>query len=91
MPRLFFIIGILLLFQTITINGSEQRSKARADQIIQDICERLHDDNLDFDEKNKWYILCEEWDKKKDFKQNEVTQDDNIFDGKKITTIISFY
>jgi hypothetical protein len=92
MARLFFIIGISLLFEAIMINALERRSKTKADQIIRDICERLYDDDLYSDENKKWYSLCEEWIKTKDSKQNEVVQDENIMDGKKINYIdFTFY
>lgn len=70
----------------VIIDASERRSKHKAEQIIQDICERLYEDNEDLsaDENKKWIALCQEWIEKNHKKDDEVVQSEDIMNGKKI-------
>ncbi len=82
MARILLTFGIVSLFVIIKINASNRPSNHKADQIIRDICERLHENDLYTHENKKWYILCQEWIEKNEQKRYELGQDATITNGK---------
>lgn len=67
---LFFICTLFITMNSI-VDTSERQSRDKPDQMLEEICEKFHDDGLSSIENKRWLVLCEDWSKVKDHRPNE--------------------
>ena len=71
-------IFALLIYGNIDVFASK-RSHKTAEDLIDDICDKLFDEDLPSEENQRWERLCQDWVKSK---HHSVNQDKDIIDGK---------
>jgi hypothetical protein len=78
---LLFSIYALLLYGNINTIASK-RSHKNAEDLIEDICDKLFDEDLQSEENQRWEKLCKNWIKSVDHRRHSDRQDENNIDGK---------
>jgi hypothetical protein len=78
---LFFSICVLLLYDNIHAISSK-RSHKKAEDLIEDICDKLFDEDLQSEENQRWEKLCKNWMKSVHHQRHSNRHDENNIDGK---------
>jgi hypothetical protein len=78
---LLFSICALLVYENI-FTAASKRSHKKAEDLIEDICDKLFDEDLQSDENQRWERLCQNWMKSVHQQRHSVKPDENIIDGK---------